>query len=158
MLMHPIDLTQNAFYSIAHNSFPSRTTYRKAYLHRNVHPYLFPRYDPVDQPNAAHGHGPNALRCAIKEGANEVLPLQPVRLGKALGAGGIRMGGLLLPGLHGENSSSLAAAPVAHGQPLPTPRTAARQQLATVLRRHARAEPMRVGALPPARLVRTFAH
>lgn len=156
--MHPIDLTQYAFYSIANDGFPSRTADRKAYLYRNVHPYLLPRNHSVDQPDAAHRHRFNTLCCAAKERSDQVLPLQAVRCRKATGAGGIIMSGLLLPGLHGLSSGSLTAATVSDRKPFAPLCTATRQHSAAVLRCHTRAESMRVGALPPARLIRTFAH
>lgn len=67
MLVHPVDLSQEAPYAVALHARRRAATRRKADLEGNVVPRLRPIDDAIQKADAARRQGPNVIATAVEE-------------------------------------------------------------------------------------------
>lgn len=98
VLVHPVDLSQQASDAVALDATLDSSSRRESDLNRHVVSEGRPVHHPEKQADTADGHGLNVVPVAVKERADEPSPLEPVRPGKRVPPVGIPLVGA---GRHG---------------------------------------------------------
>ena len=155
VLMHPVDLSQQASDAIALDAALNTSARRKPDLDGHVVPNLRSIHDAAQQTHTSNGNGAYVVSRPVKQRADEPPPLQPVRLRKRVAP--IRIG-LVGARSHKRGLHRLAGVLVAHGQLLAALLAAPLNNLLAFLRLHALQEAVLLLALLVAGLVGALRH
>lgn len=87
MLVHPIDLSQNTFYTIAYDGGASSSSRSEADLQGHFRGEFLRWYQTIDEANTTGCHRSHVFPVAVEEGPDQPASLEPVRTGQAAGTG-----------------------------------------------------------------------